>query len=113
MSLAAQDQFSPTLLQRMEQANSMGKTAMISAKVDEVKQIMHDNIETLLSRNDDLTLLDEKADAMAKAAKTLQKGARKMKRFKMQQQAKLGAVAGLAVTAGVAAVTVPIIVAAI
>ena len=74
---------------------------------------MSQNIELLLSRNDDLTVLDEKADAMQKAALTLQKGARKAKRFKMMQQAKLGAVAGLAVTAGVAAVTIPIVAAAI
>ena len=65
-----------------------------------------ENTETLL---DDLSALDEKADAMQRAARTLRKGARKARRFKMMMQAKLGAVAGLAVTAGVAAVTIPII----
>ena len=108
-----QEAFGPTLEQRMVQANSSGKAAMISSQVGEVTELMHQNIETLLSRSDDLSALDEKADAMQKAARTLQKGARKAKRFKMMQQAKLGAVAGLAVTAGVAAVTIPIIVAVI
>ena len=36
-TLACQESFAPTLMQRMEQANSAGKTAMVSSKVDEVK----------------------------------------------------------------------------
>jgi len=44
-TLVAQDSFAPTLLQRMEQANSLGKTAMISSQVNEVKDLMHSNIE--------------------------------------------------------------------
>lgn len=39
-ALVAQDTFAPTLLQRMEQANSTGKTALISAKVNEVREIV-------------------------------------------------------------------------
>jgi len=35
-TLAAQETFAPTLLQRMEQANSGGRLAMVSSKVDEV-----------------------------------------------------------------------------
>jgi len=59
-TLAAQDSFAPTLLQRMEQASSMGRTAMITSKVDEVKELMRENIELLLDRGDKLDALDEK-----------------------------------------------------
>jgi len=106
-TLAAQDQFAPTLLQRMEQANSMGKTAMISAKVDEVKAIMHENIELLLDQKDKLEDLDEKASGLAKMSRAFHKQARSAKRFQMWQQAKFGAAVGTAVTVGVAVIVVP------
>jgi len=86
-TLAAQDQFAPTLLQRMEQANSMGKTAMISAKVDEVKAIMHENIELLLDRGDKLEDLEEKATGLAKISQAFHKQARNAKRMTQKELA--------------------------
>ena len=59
-TLAAQNAFAPTLLQRMEQANSGGKLAMVSAQVGEIKYIMQNNIEVLLQQEEKLELLDEK-----------------------------------------------------
>ena len=112
-TLAAQDSFAPTLMQRMEQANSMGKTAMVSQKVDEVKAIMHDNIDLLLERGQKLEDLDEKATALGKASKAFHKGARTAKRFQLWQQAKFGVVVGTAVTVGVAAIVAPVVVAAL
>ena len=44
---AAQESFAPMLLARLEQANSLGKTAMVSEQVDEVKDLMAANIELL------------------------------------------------------------------
>jgi len=110
-TLAAQDSFAPTLLQRMEQASSMGRTAMITSKVDEVKEIMRDNIELLLDRGDKLEALDEKASALSKMSKMFQKRARDAKRFQMWQQAKFGLVVGTAVTVGVGLVVIPPLVA--
>ncbi len=112
-TLAAQDSFAPTLQQRMEQANSQGKTAMVSAKVDEVKSIMHDNIELLLDRGQKLDELDEKATALGKMSKMFHKRTRDAKRFQMWQQAKFGIAVGTAVTAGVAVVVAPLVVAAL
>ena len=60
--LAVQNSFAPTLLQRMEQANSNGKLAMVSAQVSEVKNIMHQNIDVLMENQTKLEDLDEKAD---------------------------------------------------
>ena len=105
--LAAQVSFAPTMLQRMQQANSTGKLAMVSQQVDEVKAVMSDNIELLLERGQKLDDLDERAGALAKVSRQFQRGAREARRIQMWQQAKLGMVAGTAVTAGVAVVTVP------
>ena len=56
----------------------------------QARELMQQHTETLLARDGDLSALDEKADAMQRAARTLRKGARKARRFKMMMQAKLG-----------------------
>lgn len=108
-TLAAQDSFAPTLMQRMQQANSMGKTAMVSRQVDEVKNIMHDNIERLLDRGQKLEDLDDKATALNKASRAFHKGAREAKRFHLWNNAKFGIVVGTALTVGVVAVVAPLV----
>ena len=52
-TLFAQASFAPVLQQRLEQANSMGKTAMVSQQVDEVNSVMTENIELILRRGRD------------------------------------------------------------
>mmetsp|Transcript_20411 Transcript_20411/g.51946 ORF Transcript_20411/g.51946 Transcript_20411/m.51946 type:complete len:251 (+) Transcript_20411:112-864(+) len=110
--LAAQDSFAPTLLQRMEQANSGGKIAMVSQQVNEVKEVMSNNIEMLLERGQKLEDLEDKATFLGKMSQQFHKGARSARRFQMWQQAKFGMATGTAVTVGVAAVSVPPLVAA-
>jgi len=110
-TLAAQDSFAPTLLQRMEQANSTGKVAMVSDQVNEVKELMSNNIELLLERGQKLDELEEKATFLGKMSQQFHKGARSARRFQMWQQAKFGMATGTAVTVGVAAVSVPPLVA--
>lgn len=112
-TLACQESFAPTLMQRMEQANSAGKTAMVSSKVDEVKAIMHENIELLLDRGEKLDEMDEKASALGKMSLAFRKQATSAKRFQMWQQAKMGMAVGTAVTVGVAAVVVPTLIVAL
>lgn len=110
-NLAAQASFAPTMLQRMEQANSSGKLALVSQQVDEVKGMMADNIELLLERGQKLEEMDEKASALSKMSHQFHRGARAARRIQMWQQAKFGMAAGTAVTVGVAVVTVPPLVA--
>ena len=50
--LAAQEIFAPMLQQRFEQANSMGRLAMVTDKVGEVKGLMNENIQVLLENHD-------------------------------------------------------------
>jgi len=110
-TLAAQDSFAPTLLARMEQANVMGKTAMVSTKVDEIKELMAGNIELLLQRGDHLETLERKTHLLGKMAKTFHRSSRRAKRFKLWQQAKLGVTTGAAVAVGVGVMAVPAILA--
>ena len=101
----------PTLLQRMEQVASMGRLALASRKVDEVKELMGDNIELLLARGDKIEELDEKASAVAKLSQQFRKGARSARRQQMWNNARMGVVAGTAVTVGVGIIVVPPLVA--
>lgn len=110
-TLAAQDSFAPTLLARMEQANVMGKTAMVSTKVDEIKELMAGNVELLLQRGDHLEALERKTHLLGKMAKTFHRTSRRAKRFKLWQQAKLGVTTGAAVAVGVGVMAVPAILA--
>jgi len=110
-TLAAQDSFAPTLLQRMEQANSTGKIAMVSDQVNEVKELMSNNIDLLLERGQKIEELEEKATFLGNMSRQFHKGARSARRFQMWQQAKFGMATGTAVTVGVAAVSVPPLVA--
>ncbi|KAL1526912.1 hypothetical protein AB1Y20_015603 [Prymnesium parvum] len=110
-TLVAQDSFAPTLLQRMQQANSGGKLAMVSKQVGEVKELMNSNIELLLENHHKLDELDEKASVMNRMASQFQKRSMQARKFQMWQQAKFGMATGTAVTVGVAVVTVPPLVA--
>lgn len=110
--LSAQAVMGPMLLQRLEQANSMGRVAMVTDKVNEVKGIMSDNINVLLENHAKVERLENQSEALMQAANTFKKGTRSIKRFYLMQNAKLGAAAGTAATVGVAAVTVPPIAAA-
>ena len=101
----------PTLLQRMEQVASMGRLALASRKVDEVKGLMGENIELLLARGDKIEELDEKASAVAKLSQQFRRGARSARRQQMWNNARMGVVAGTAVTVGVGIIVVPPLVA--
>ena len=67
----------------------------------------------MLARGDQLEQLDEKATALGKMSKMFHKRTRDAKRFQMWQQAKFGIAVGTAVTAGVAVVVAPLVVAAL
>lgn len=84
---------------------------MVSAKVDELKQVMHDNIELLLSRGDNLETLEQKTNVLGQMAATFHRQARRAKRFQLWQQAKFGVAVGAAVAVGVSVIAVPAIIA--
>lgn len=97
----------PMMQQRMEQSNAGGKLAMVQGQVDGIKEIMSNNINLMLEREQQLSELNDKATALGNASQLFQKGATKARKFQMWQQAKFGAAAGTAVTVGVGVVTIP------
>lgn len=99
--------FAPTLQQRMEQANSMGRLAMVTDKVNEVKGIMGDNIALLLENQDRVVELENKSADLMQQASVFKKASSSVRKFYMWQNAKFGATVGTAVTAGVAVIAVP------
>jgi hypothetical protein len=110
--LAAQQEFAPMLQQRLEQANSQGKLAMVADKVNEVKGIMNSNIQILLENHEKVEELENKSEMLMQQASVFQKAGKRLRKFYLWQNAKFGAAAGTAVTVGVAVVAVPTISAA-
>eukprot|EP01083_Nonionella_stella_P259181 885206_1 len=97
--LCAQASFAPILLQKMEQVQEQGKLAMVNQKLNTTKEIMADNIELALARDESLQALHAKSEETNVMARQFKKRAKQIKRFKMMQNAKNGVVVGTAVTA--------------
>lgn len=105
--LVAQDTFAPILLQRMQEVSYYGRMAMVNEKVESCREVMAQNIELILERENKLQELDAEATRLNEMSQHFKKGARRVKKFKMWQNAKHGAVVGGLVTAGVAVLVVP------
>jgi vesicle-associated membrane protein 5 len=109
--LACQATFAPCLLQRMQEVAYLGRMAMVNEKVDNCKDQMHDNIMLILENEGKIEELGEKATRMEQASHVFKKRSQDIKRFHMWQNAKHGVVVGSLVTAGVAVITVPTMIA--
>jgi hypothetical protein len=108
---AAQSTFAPVLLQRMEEVSYYGKLAMCHAKVEAVKEIMSRNIDLILEHDERLAIMaNEKAAKLNEMAKVFAKNSQKVKRQMLWNNAKHGAIMGAAITAGIAAAIVPVVV---
>lgn len=109
--LCAQNSFAPILLQKMEQVDDQGKLAMVNEKVNTTREIMRENIELALERDEALHDLEKTSEELNVMSKQFKKRAKQVKRFKMVQNAKHGLMIGTAVTAATAVVVVPPLVA--
>lgn len=106
-TLSAQPSFAPTLQQQMENVEQLDKLAMMQQHVDETKAIMQSNIENILKRGEKIEDLQEEAHNLNAAAKVFKKNAKKVRRFKMLQNAKHGVILGTAVTGVVGVCVIP------
>lgn len=111
--LSAQASFAPILLQRMEEVTYLGKYALLEERLETTKDIMHNNIELILEREEKLYELNEDATRLQEMASVFKKKAKKLRRMKMMQDAKHGLMIGAAITAGVAIIVVPPLVVAL
>ena len=111
-TLACQELFAPMLLQRLEQVERQGKLAMVNRSIASTKEIMHNNINSMMEREEKLEDLEAMTAECNAMAKTFKERSRQIKRYKKWNNAKHGVLVGTAVTGVVAAVTVPPLVAA-
>lgn len=110
-TLAAQECFAEVLLQRMEEVTYRGRAAMVHEQVNSVKEQMGKNIDAILERGEKLEDLQEEATRLEEMSRSFKKGATKLRRVQMWQNAKYGLVVGTAVTTGIAVIVVPPLVA--
>lgn len=110
-ALAAQNTFAPILLQRMEEISYLGQLAMVNQKVDSLKEVMARNVELILERGERLETLQEDASRLEEMASVFKKKSKGLKRRMLLQNAKHGVVLGTVITAGVAILVVPPLVA--
>lgn len=110
-TLAAQADYAPILLQKMNQASTDSPMARIHEELNTAKELMEENIHLAMERQEQLEEMTHRADELSLAAKQFQKKAKQVKRFQMVQNAKHGVLLGTVVTAGVAVVVVPPLVA--
>ncbi|CAB9498095.1 expressed unknown protein [Seminavis robusta] len=106
-TLACQDVFGPMLRHYMMQVSHLVKCSEIQKHVEVAREKMHKNIELLLERDEKIEDLNEEATRLQEMAVVFKKRAKDVKRMKMWQDAKHGLAVGMAITAGVALVTVP------
>lgn len=112
-AMAAQKSFAPILMQRMEEVSYLGKMAMVNDQVESLKHIMAKNIELILERGERIEKLQEDSNRLQHMAAVFKKNSKQLKRQMLWQNAKHGMLIGTAITAGVAVVVVPPIVAAL
>ena len=106
-----QNTFGPTLQQRMEEVSYLGKMAMLNVQVNELESIMSRNIELILERETKLENLQKESTQLNEMAAVFKKQTKDVRRRMLWQNARHGLVIGTAVTAGVAAIVTPIVIA--
>lgn len=110
-NLACQDSFGPLLRHYMMQISHLAKYTTIEKQVEDAKEHMSRNIELLLMNEPKIEDLNQQATQLQEMASVFQKKAKTVQRVKMWHNAKHGFVVGTAITAGVAIVTIPPLVA--
>lgn len=85
--LSAQPSFAPTLQQQMESVEQLGRLSVLNQHVNETKQIMASNIENILERGTSIHEMEDQSSKLNEMSKVFKKNAKKVKRFKMWQNA--------------------------
>lgn len=110
-TLVAQTTFAPILLQRMEEVTYLGDMALLEERLEVTRSMMQNNIELILEREEKLEALRDQSSQLNEMAQVFKKRSKKLRRFKMWQDAKHGLLIGTAITGAVAVIVVPPLVA--
>uniref|UniRef100_A0A7S3DSY7 V-SNARE coiled-coil homology domain-containing protein n=1 Tax=Entomoneis paludosa TaxID=265537 RepID=A0A7S3DSY7_9STRA len=106
-TLSCQASFAPILLQRMQEVTYLGTMARLSTEVDNATELMQSNITAIMEREEKLQNMQEKSSQLEEMATVFKKKSSGVRRRMMMQNAKHGVILGTAITAGVAIVVVP------
>lgn len=109
--LACQESFGPYLRHYMMQVSHLAAYTDLENHVENAKDRMSKNIELILEREPKLQDLHDEATKLQEMAIVFKRNSEKVQRMKMWHNAKHGLVMGTAITAGVALVAVPPIIA--
>lgn len=90
--LCAQESFAPILLQKIQEVQSIGRIDELNKKIDTTKDLMKQNIDMMLEREETLNGIHRQSEELNGMAKMFKKRAKQIKRFKMIQNAKHGMV---------------------
>jgi hypothetical protein len=99
----------PLLERELDNANTGLKQFQIENQITEVREIMMQNVEVMLDRQERLNELDGKSASLSSATQAFQTGSRKLRRFHLMNQVKWGVAIGTGVTLVTAAIVVPIV----
>ena len=105
--LACQESFGPMLRHYMMQVSHLSKYSELESHIENAREIMAKNIDLIMENETKAEDLNEEATKLQEMALVFQKRSHDVQRMKMWQNAKHGIVMGTAITAGVAIVTVP------
>jgi hypothetical protein len=90
--LCAQESFAPILLQKIQHIQTIGRIDELNKKIDTTKDLMKQNIDMMLDREETLNGIRQQSEELNGMAKMFKKRAKQIKRFKMVQNAKHGMV---------------------
>jgi Synaptobrevin len=110
-TLGLQDTFAPILQQQMSNAREIATFSKLQGQIQACQEQMERNIALLLERGEKIDDLHANATRLQEMALVFQKRARDVKRYQMRNHARHGLLLGTAVTAVVAVVVVPPLVA--
>jgi Synaptobrevin len=110
-TLGLQNTFAPILQQQMSQTREIAAFSKLQGQIQACQEQMERNIALLLERGEKIDDLHANATRLQEMALVFQKRARDVKRYQMRNHARHGLLLGTAVTAAVAMVVVPPLVA--
>jgi hypothetical protein len=110
-TLGLQGTFATILQQRMEEVTYLGKMAAMETQIQACQWHLERNVQLLLERGEKLEDLQANATITQEMALVFKKQSKKVRRMHMLKNAKHGLLLGTAVTAAVAIVVIPSLIA--
>lgn len=91
----------------MTQVERFKKCTMVNENIENIKEIMTQNLNQMMEREEELNNLDQDSEKLSEMSKLFKKRSKEVKIFKAWQNTKHGNVVGDLVMTGVALFTVP------